>query len=253
MDKKIFAARIRKARKEAGYSSQERFATEYNRRFRQEQIEKSAENGGRYSGIIGAYKNYEDPRNSSFPKLDVVANMADMLNCDLDYLTGRIDEKTHDVQSVCDYTGLSSETIEAIRSVKEGMRPFDSKTIDILFGAQEAFEWFRAFRQVFNLYVRLHRELGSYPVKIRQAKQDNFGLLKLHDLLEGKQENSLASMRKEWAIAMYDFSRKSAALFAGIEKELERDLSKKERTIRSAIDLIIEEGEGDNGEGHTQG
>ena len=52
MDKYLFAERIRKARKEAGYSSQERFATEYNRRFRQEQIEKSREHTDNVFGFM---------------------------------------------------------------------------------------------------------------------------------------------------------------------------------------------------------
>ena len=253
MDKKVFAVRLRKARKEAGYSSQEQFASEYNRRFRQEQIEKSIENGGKYSGIIGAYKNYEDPKDSSFPRLDIVANMAEILGCDLDYLTGRIDEKTHDLQSVCDYTGLSATTIEHFREIKEKCYPFDSHTIDVLFDTPESFEWFCAFKRAGDLCKKLYRELGAYPLKIQEAKQDSFAILKLDNLLHGKQEDSLASLRKEWAVAMYDFSRKSTALFSDIEKELEKDMSKKERAIRNAIDSIIEKGAGDNGEGHAQG
>ena len=253
MDKKIFSMRLRKARKEAGYSSQEQFASEYNRRFRQEQIEKSTENGGRYSGIIGAYKNYEDPKDSSFPRLDIVANMAEILGCDLDYLTGRIDEKKHDLQYVCDYTGLSSLSIENIKSVKDGQYLFDSRTIDNLFQTQEPFEWFCSVKRVSDVYMRISKELASYPVKIREARQDPVGLLKLHDMLEGKQADSLVSLRKEWAVAMYDFSRKSTALFSDIEKELEKDMNNKERTIRNAIDSIIEKGAGDNGEGNTQG
>lgn len=253
MDKKIFSMRLRKARKEAGYSSQEQFASEYNRRFRQEQIEKSTENGGRYSGIIGAYKNYEDPKDSSFPRLDIVANMAEILGCDLDYLTGRIDEKKHDLQYVCDYTGLSSLSIENIKSVKDGQYLFDSRTIDNLFQTQELFEWFCSVKRVSDVYMRISKELASYPVKIREARQDPVGILKLHDMLEGKQADSLVSLRKEWAVAMYDFSRKSTALFSDIEKELEKDMNNKERTIRNAIDSIIEKGAGDDGEGHAQG
>lgn len=253
MDKKIFSMRLRKARKEAGYSSQEQFASEYNRHFRQEQIEKSTENGGRYSGIIGAYKNYEDPKDSSFPRLDIVANMAEILGCDLDYLTGRIDEKKHDLQYVCDYTGLSSLSIENIKSVKDGQYLFDSRTIDNLFQTQEPFEWFCAVKRVSDVYMRISKELASYPVKIREARQDPVGLLKLHDMLEGKQADSLVSLRKEWAVAMYDFSRKSTALFSGIEKELEKDMNNKERAIRNAIDLFIEEGASDDGEGYAQG
>lgn len=253
MDKKIFAERLREARKQAGYSSQAQFATEYNRRFRQEQIEKSLMNGGRYSGIIGAYKDYEDPKDSSSPKLDAVVNMAEILGCDLDYLTGRIDEKTHDLQFVCDYTGLSATTIEHIRSVKEGQFPFDSHTIDAVFDTPESFEWFGAFKRVSDMFVRLYKELGSYSKKIQEANQDRYGLLKLHDLLDGTGKDSLSSMRKEWAAAMYDFSRKSTALFSGVEKDLERDLSKKETRIRNAINSWSEKGAGDNGKGNAQG
>jgi hypothetical protein len=221
--------------------------------FPPERRNESATRSGKYGGILGRLKGYESQSKKSGVDLETVLNMADILGCDLDYLTGRIDEKTHDLQSVCDYTGLSSLSIENIKNVKDGQYLFDSHTIDNLFQTQEMLEWFCAVKRVSDVYARLSRELAAYPVKIRAAKQDPFGLLKLHDLLEGKQGDSLASLRKEWAVAMYDFSRKSTALFSDIEKELEKDLNKKERAVRNAIDSIIEKGAGDDGEGHTQG
>ena len=253
MNKKLFAIRLKQARKEAGFSTQEDFADEYNRKFPPERRNESATRSGKYGGILGRLKGYESQSKKGGVDLETVLNMAKILGCDLDYLTGRIDEKTHDLQSVCDYTGLSATTIEHFREIKEDCYPFDSHTIDVLFDTSESFEWFCAFKRAGDLCKKLYKELGAYPLKIQEAKQDSFAILELNNLLHGKQEDSLASLRKEWAVAMYDFSRKSTALFSDIEKELEKDMSKKERAIRNAIDSIIEKGAGDDGEGHTQG
>lgn len=53
-----------------------------------------------------------------FPDAYVLLKLAEALNCDLDYLVGRIETKTHDIQTVCKITGLSEKAVEKITSVK---------------------------------------------------------------------------------------------------------------------------------------
>lgn len=49
------------------------------------------------------------------PDFETVMRLADNLECDLDYLTGRLKESTHDIHFVHEFTGLSEEAIQKIR------------------------------------------------------------------------------------------------------------------------------------------
>lgn len=51
------------------------------------------------------------------PSLSTLMDLADIYHCDLDYLTGRIDCKTHDLQFIHNQTGLSEKAIEKLQSV----------------------------------------------------------------------------------------------------------------------------------------
>ena len=65
-----------------------------------------------------AVKAWEKHKGGSDPKLKNLLAMCDLYNCDLDYLVGRIETKTHDIQTVCEITGLSERAVEKITSVK---------------------------------------------------------------------------------------------------------------------------------------
>lgn len=51
------------------------------------------------------------------PSLGTLMDLTELYHCDLDYLTGRIDCKTHDLQFIHDQTGLSEKAIEKLRSL----------------------------------------------------------------------------------------------------------------------------------------
>lgn len=53
----------------------------------------------------------------SIPSLDVLMKLANLYHCDLDYLTGRIDCKTHDLQFIHDQTGLSERAIKKLQDL----------------------------------------------------------------------------------------------------------------------------------------
>ena len=61
---------------------------------------------------ISTVKNWENGRRA--PTLALVVRLADLFNCDVDFLTGRIDSKTHDLQYIQDQTGLSVEAVELL-------------------------------------------------------------------------------------------------------------------------------------------
>lgn len=51
------------------------------------------------------------------PSLSTLMDLAEIYHCDLDYLTGRLDQKTHDLQFIHDQTGLSEKAIEKLQSL----------------------------------------------------------------------------------------------------------------------------------------
>ena len=106
MNKELFSRRLKETRRDAGYKSQESFAEAYNRRFRADDISGS--------GIWGTVKNYENPNKGGTQQLDIVANMCDILGCDIDYLAGRMDYKAQNQKYICAETGLSAEAVEVL-------------------------------------------------------------------------------------------------------------------------------------------
>ena len=50
------------------------------------------------------------------PSLGTLMDLTELYHCDLDYLTGRLDQKTHDLQFIHDQTGLSEKAIEKLQS-----------------------------------------------------------------------------------------------------------------------------------------
>lgn len=48
------------------------------------------------------------------PSIDTLMMLCKLYNCDLDYLAGRIDCKTHSVQDISEYTGLTEKAVEML-------------------------------------------------------------------------------------------------------------------------------------------
>ena len=51
----------------------------------------------------------------AFPEYETLFKLCEILDCDMDYLFGRIDCTTHDLQFIRDQTGLSEEAIKALQ------------------------------------------------------------------------------------------------------------------------------------------
>lgn len=56
---------------------------------------------------------------TNFPSIEMLLLIPDVLDCDLDYLIGRLPEQKHDVQLVKDMTGLSTKTINLLIKSKK--------------------------------------------------------------------------------------------------------------------------------------
>ena len=89
-----FEKGLKRARKLAGYSTQQALA---------DACKKSPQ----------TIMNWEQQGRAK-PSLDDFLSLCDLFGCDADYLLGTIDEKTHDLQFICDQTGLTAEAISRL-------------------------------------------------------------------------------------------------------------------------------------------
>ena len=64
------------------------------------------------------------------PSIDTLIGLCDLYGCDLDYLMGKIDCRTHDVQEIHEYTGLSEQAIETLHRWTEKAAASTEETDD---------------------------------------------------------------------------------------------------------------------------
>lgn len=114
MDKILFSERLAKIRKERGYKTQWDLAKAYNLKFIPGWENMTSDS----SGIYGTIKHYENANHMGIPKLDIVCNLCELLNCDIDYLTGKIPVETHENYNIMQRTGLSHEAVKYLESLK---------------------------------------------------------------------------------------------------------------------------------------
>lgn len=114
MNTTIFTQRLIECRKRK-YSSQQAFADAYMNRYGLiRQSKKSIDNN-----MFGTIQKWEQGK--SEPTASVLLNICDLLECDADYLLGRISERTHDLNSAQRYTGLSSSALEKLHEYRENL------------------------------------------------------------------------------------------------------------------------------------
>lgn len=110
MDKILFARRLKARRIECGYSSKRAFAMAYDRRYKNGAADLVGNNP--HKSTQSSLKNYEDGEHRSIPSVEVVANICEMLDCDIDYLLGKIDHPKHIHQAMNEMCGLSEKATE---------------------------------------------------------------------------------------------------------------------------------------------
>lgn len=104
-----FGTRLKELRKKAGFKTQDEFAEAF----------------GRSPDTV---QNWEQDK--KYPPMKTFLELCDFLQCDADYLAGRIEQKTHDLTFLCVETGLSPEAIERLAEIKNG--PFGGDDLDIV-------------------------------------------------------------------------------------------------------------------------
>ena len=106
MDKILFSNRLKAERKKK-FRSQEAFAEEYDRKYNWNENTKE-------KTILATLKNYENPNKDIIPSLEIVDRMCGILGCDVDYLLGRIDYKTHDNKDIASKLSISEKSVEVL-------------------------------------------------------------------------------------------------------------------------------------------
>lgn len=97
--KPIFGALLKELRKKAGYKTQEIFANAFGR-------------------SLDTIQNWEQGK--TWPPVNDFIELCDFFGCDMDYLTGRIEQKTHNMDYLCAETGLSAEAVDALKAIRKG-------------------------------------------------------------------------------------------------------------------------------------
>lgn len=210
MDKILFSERLIARRKECGYKTQNALAKEYNKRFSSSRRDKKEENKENTSGILGTIKHYENANYNGSPKLEIVMNLCEILNCDIDYLIGKIDCKTHDTQFIHDRLGLSYNTIEHITSLNKKNDGFICMPIiDYFLGntdftyflmkkIDEYYKKYESFREADSMYgnesQKIYEDYGNNAIAIIEAKESGeikrsvtrYELTQCHDIADAK-------------------------------------------------------------------
>ena len=96
----VLRERIQKLRKERGFRSAESLAEALNVSLKTVQV-------------------WEKEGGEPNPSLKNLLSLCDLLDCDIDYLTGRIEEQTHEIKDICAMTGLSEKAAKKLITCKE--------------------------------------------------------------------------------------------------------------------------------------
>ncbi len=114
MNKILFSSRLADLRKKRGFKTQYALAKAYNEKFPTKRRNDASGNEGDFGGIFGTIKNYENPNRENGQKLSVVCNLCELLDCDIDYLIGKIEVPQHETADIMALTGLSEKAVETI-------------------------------------------------------------------------------------------------------------------------------------------
>ena len=102
------------------------------------------------------------------PPLGTLMDLTELYHCDLDYLTGRLDQKTHDLQFIHDQTGLSEKAIEKLQSLVT-VPDWDQREKDLRESAPEIPEE--------KIHESIMRERERYETSIKRDYPEIISLL----------------------------------------------------------------------------
>ena len=139
--------------------------------------------------IVKKWESKKDPK--TYPKTENLLAMCELFKCDLDYLVGRIEEKTHDLKIACELTGLTEAAIEKIRN-PELNHPF-AKTLSCMIESER----FENFITTYKIFLTLLNKIKSSDL------DDNIPWYELnHDGVVLGLNQSISHFKQEVSLAM---------------------------------------------------
>lgn len=162
MNRVIFRKRLIECRKRK-FSSQQKFADAYLGKYGTIRQPKSKTD----NNMFGTVQSWEQGK--STPAADVLCNICDLLDCDADYLLGRINQRTHDIDDAHRYTGLSAEALEQLHEYRENLREYpDPKVLYDMAENWSSHPYFQAYA----LYLIDELLVGSKSHKLSAGSLD---------------------------------------------------------------------------------
>lgn len=158
----IFSSRLQECRRRK-YSSQQAFADAYMEKFGM--IRKGKKNFD--NNMFGTIQSWEQGK--STPTAEALANVCDLLDCDADYLLGRIDQRTHDINDAHRFTGLSVEALEQLHEYRVNLHEYpDPKIIADMESNWPAHPYYKAYA----LYLIDELLVGSKSFNLSVGRLD---------------------------------------------------------------------------------
>lgn len=88
-------------------------------------VEKYCKDYGEKAISVYTIKNWEQGR--TVPELQTIWDLCEIFNCDIDYLFGRIDYSTHNLEFICNKIGLSEDAVKYLIEIQEGKQQAEIK------------------------------------------------------------------------------------------------------------------------------
>lgn len=110
----LFQERLREIRIKRGYKTQSALAEAYNKKYNPDVLNTS--------GILGSIKKWESGK--SIPTIEKLDNLCELLDCDVNYLLGKIDCTNYQASEFKEQTGLSENTYERLKELHDKKREY---------------------------------------------------------------------------------------------------------------------------------
>lgn len=128
-----------------------------------------------FAGSLGvsldAVKNWE--QGYAMPGIDTLFKLCDKYHCEIDYLLGRMEHKTHDLQYICDETGLSERAVEVLK-----YHAADSKIaanlcqiVDVLLTSDDTEKIADTINNAYCLYKEGFKDIESFDIHTDYATE----------------------------------------------------------------------------------
>jgi transcriptional regulator with XRE-family HTH domain len=168
---KDFSRRLQKARK-AKYKTQRSFADAYKEKYG---TIRKAKNSEEDSDMFGTIQSWEQGK--TLPDANALSNICDLLDCDADFLLGRIPSRTHDLNDVRNYTGLPESAALQLHAWYDQLtHPYTYEEWEEHVRKDDEQDWYQSY----GFYLILELLIGSPNYRL-----DASNLYNVIDYMEG--------------------------------------------------------------------